>query len=299
MRIAVPVAAYEQGTTGEYVARALRQLGHDAEILGQWQFYDAFRNNEYDLYFCVDSGGPLNLFEMSILQGQWKRLCFWLIDYRRGKTLKNPNDQATAKFINDMGGWVFQAQFEDFTECLRAGWRCSWLPLAADPDVWNNEPPQEKVYDVGFVGNVWDGERMGALADIKSSGLRLCWQGHGAAYMEAGAHLLRSSWVGFNISSFFDSPLAYDVNMRVFETLSCGIPLVTNSTPSLDRIFGAQPFLRTFTRRNQIVPLLKEGVRNREFVDAGQAAREWILSYGTYALRMEQALGTLHDQGML
>lgn len=302
MNIAVPIAAYEPGTTGEYMARAFRALGHKADILGQWEFYREFQAKNYDLYFCVDSGGPLNLFEMSILTGPWERLAFWMIDYRRGKNLKNPNDFDTCNMVSSMGGWVFQSQFEDFLECMKEGIvRCSWLPLAADPEVWSGPPglrPSDRPYEVAFVGNVWDGKRAEALENIKKSGLQLAWFGHGAAYMEAGAHLIRQSQVGFNISSFYGEPTAYDVNMRVFETLSCGVPLVTNYVPSLDRLFSelSQPFLKVYHHFENIVPVLVGAMQDGQFLDSGSAAREWILNYGTYKLRAEQALGAIRDQ---
>ena len=301
LRVAIPIAAYEPGTTGEYAARAFRQLGHEATILSQWQFYDAFRKDEYDLYFCVDSGGPLNLFEMNILNGPWRKLAFWMIDYRRGKTLKNPNDFDTCKFVSGLGGWVFQANYEDFVDCMNNGiLRCSWLPLAADPDVWSGPgftPPDQRPYDVAFVGNVWDGARQQALEDIKRSGLQLAWFGHGAVYMEAGAEVLRQARLGFNISSFYGEPVAYDVNMRVFETLACGIPLVTNFVPSLNRLFGdpLPPFVVVYHQFDQIVPVIRRALWDGT-AEWGSAARYWAVELGTYKLRAEQALATLKDQ---
>ena len=295
MKIAVPIAAYEPGTTGEYVARAFRQLDHQADILNQWQFYTAFRERLYDLYFCVDSGGPLNLLSSETFDGPWEKLAFWMIDYRRGKILKNPNDRDTCELITRNGGWVFQSQFEDFISCLDLE-RVSWLPLAADPDVWSDQPAEEKIYDVGFVGNVWDGTRQQILNDIRQSGLKLGWPGHGVAYMEAGARILRQSRIGFNVSSFWGEPIAYDVNMRVFETLSCGISLVTNHVPSLDKLFGPARFVRGY-RSNQIVQFLRSCLDSPNgFLETGQEAREWILGFGTYKLRMEQALSTLMEK---
>jgi len=295
MKIAVPIAAYEPGTTGEYVARAFRQLGHQVDILSQWQFYTAFRERMYDLYFCVDSGGPLNLLSPETFDGSWEKLAFWMIDYRRGKTLKNPNDRDTCELIARNGGWIFQSQFEDFVSCLDLE-RVSWLPLAADPDVWSDQPVEEKIYDVGFVGNVWDGTRQQILNDIRRSGLKLGWPGHGAAYMEAGARVLRQSRIGFNVSSFWGEPIAYDVNMRVFETLSCGIPLVTNDVSSLQKLFGGAAFVSGY-QSNQIVPFLRSCLDSANgFLETGPEARKWILEFGTYKLRMEQALATLMEK---
>src|SRR3990167_51772 len=195
MKIGVVVAAYEVGTTGEYVQRALQRMQHDVKLLSQWSFYDAIQIRDYDLYFVVDSGGPLNLFssEGQNNKDQLKKLCFWMIDYRRGKTVKNPNDYDTCRLVSDNGGWVFQAQFEDMVDCLDTGInRVSWLRLAGGPDVWK-PGADAKIYDVGFVGNVWDPVRQDVLNNIKRSGLHLGLMGHGAALMEIGARVLTLS----------------------------------------------------------------------------------------------------------
>lgn len=301
MRVAIPIAAYEEGTTGEYVARAFRKLGHEATIVSQYQFFTDFRERSYDLYFCVDSGGPLNLVdEGNLTGGDWKRLCFWMIDYRRGKTMKNPNDLDTCRTIANHGGWIFQSQMEDTKDCWGNGIEfVSWLPLAADPQVWSDEPKQAKVYDVGFVGNVWDGVRAQALEAISSSGLRLGFPGHGAAKMESGADVLRKSKVGFNISSFYGDPVAFDVNMRFWETLSVGIPIVTNHVPSLKLIFGDDNLARfvwTYRSFGEIISVLRGAVSDSEFQSYGPDARRWILEFGTYELRISSALDTLRAQ---
>ena len=294
MKIAVPIAAYCEGTTGEYVARALRRLGHEAEILSQWSFYDSFGVGGHDFYFCVDSGGPLNLFESSIQDISMRNLVFWMIDYRRGKHLKDPNDFKTSKLVSDRGGIVYQAQYEDAVECAANNIKGNWLPLAADPDVWSDTPQETKRYDVGFVGNVWDPAREEALASITRAGLACSFKGHGTAYMEAGAKLLRSSRVGFNISSFFyEGPsVNFDINMRVFETISCGAPIVTNWVPSLTRLFGdpLPKFIRTYRDVGDISSVLVSALGDPEFVASGIEARQWILDNATYVHRVKEVL---------
>lgn len=299
MNIAVPIAAWEPGTTGEYVARAFRLLGHSAETISQYDFYTAFKADKYDLFFCVDSGGPLNLFEESIVSLPMHKVCFWMIDYRRGKTLKNPSDEQTCRLIDGLGGWIFQSQYEDFLDCMDKGMRnVSWLPLGADLDVWSNEPRVEKVYDVGFVGNVWDNARHSLLEWMRSAyGSKLGFLGHGAARMEVGAQVLRSSKVGFNISSFYGEPIAYDVNMRVFETLACGVPLVTNKVPSLTKLgLLDPPFVRTYDSIGDVHTVLRDALHDEAFLQSGDAAREWAVERGSYKLRTEMALAVVREK---
>lgn len=301
MKISIPIAAYENGTTGEYIANAFRALGHQTTMQSQWDFYTSFKNDEYDLYFCVDSGGPLNLFEFEIAKRSMQKLAFWMIDYRRGKELKNPKDSDTVRLIIQMGGTVFQSQFEDFYECMMQDKLdgVSWLPLGADTDVWSDEPKGEKVYDVAFIGNVWDGVRMEVLESLKARfGNRFAWFGHGAAYKEAGAAILRQAKIGFNVSSFYTTPVAFDVNMRVFETLSCGTPLITNSVASLQRLGLIDvPFVKVYHSVFEIIPIVEAALQDTEFLDSGQAARDWICRNGTYQLRVRMALETLKARG--
>jgi len=296
MKIAVPIAAYEEGTTGEYVARSIRRLGHVADILSQWDFYRAFENKEYDFYFCVDSGGPLNLFVDAIMTQDLRRVCFWMIDYRRGKDLKDPNDLRTCQLLQQMNGWIFQSQFEDFEDCLQNNiTNCSWLPLAADQDVWSNEPVEAGDFSVGFAGNVWDGTRQRVLDAIRNRfGHRFGFFGHGSARMEEGAHLLRRAKIGFNISSFYSEPIAYDVNMRVFETLMTGTPLVTNYVPSLNKLgLMDVPFVRVYRQEREIIPLIESCLHDEQFLISGPSAREWALRSATYDLRIKMAFETL------
>lgn len=303
MRIAVPIAAYENGTTGEYCKRAFQKLGHEAETMSQYDMFRELPTDHFDLFFCVDSGGPMNLFMIDLDKMQLlNKVAFWMIDYRRGKDIKDPNDFKICDLINRMGGWVFQAQYEDMVDCLnRKLGRVSWLPLGADADVWSDKGDTNKTYDVGFVGNVWDNVRGQILEGISNAGLKCSFQGHGSAYMEIGAELLRHSKVGFNISSFYNEPVAYDVNMRVFETLSCGIPLLTNRIPSLERLFGpnGEDFLFTYDAPHEIVSKLKEIIARDDLQTLGQHARAWIERYGTYEWRMTQALDTLRVNGVI
>ena len=296
MKVLVPVAAYGTGTTGEYVYRAFKQLGHDTTLGNQYDMYGALLNNTFDLIFCVDSGGPFNFFDATIQNCTFEKLAFWLIDYRHGKYLKNPNDFDTAKYISDRGGHIFQAQIEDSRHALDNGiFNCSWLPLAADPEVWNNEPTEDRIYDISFVGNIWDHARHTALESLKSAGLCVGFAGPGGAQMEAGAKILRQSKIGFNISSFFGDDIAYDVNMRFFETLSCGIPLITNEITGIDTVLNrdVNKFVRTYRSLAECVDVVLQSIHDEQFLATGVLARDYIINNATYIHRVKDALLTL------
>lgn len=295
MKVAIPVAQYHQGNTSDYVKRALESLGHSAEIISPQVFSEAFYRDEYDLFFGVDSGEPFPFTAKLLDHPNISKLAFWFIDYRHNKNRanRNPNDESNAKLLSEKGATIFQAQFEDYQECKAIGIeRVYWLPMAADLEIWSNLPlVKEKRYDVGFVGNVWDRGRAEALQLILNSGLRFGFLGHGKIWMERAAALLRESLLGFNISSFYGEPVAFDVNMRFFETLSCGLPIVTNEVPSLYRLFDELPrFIKVYRSKSEIIPILKSALSDADFISSGEDARKWVTENGTYQSRMHEVL---------
>ncbi len=300
MRIGVPVAHYHQGTTGDYVIRALQRLGHEACRLSVSEFYDNLKNETFEFFFCVDSGEPISFLEQQIRKESLNRVAYWFIDFRhhRDGETRTPGDLENARVLNQQGGWIFQAQHEDYEDCVREGMtHVRWLPLAADPEIWQAGPLVEKRYDLGFVGNVWDRPRAQVLELLLTTPwLHFAFKGHGGAWMEEGACVLRQCKMGFNISSFYGSRFAFDVNMRVFETLSCGIPLITNAVASLNRIFPpTASFIRTYEKPNDILPIIQRSLADHNFLNSGAMAREFIVKQATYEQRMRQALEIIND----
>lgn len=298
MEIAVAVGQFHRGNTSEYVQRALVKLGHTARIIEREEFYEALKGDRFALYFCVDSGETIDFAEQRIAGLSLERVCFWFIDYRHHKdgATRVPGDRANALELARRGGWVFQAQDEDVADCEACGIaRVSWLPLAADPEVWSDTPSSAATFDLGFIGNVWDVGRAKALELLLNDPLlRLAFPGHGKAWKEDGAALLRRCRAGFNISSYFGSEHAFDINMRVFETLSCARPLITNWVPRLSRVFGDQPpFIRTFRSHEELLPTVRSALADGEFLNSGAAARRFILERATYEQRMVQVLEAL------
>ena len=298
MKIGLPVAQFHGGNTSEYVQRAFQSLGQEAQILNPVEFAASLEAKSYDFFFCVDSGAPLNFLEGPLAKADLQRVAYWFIDFRhnRWRAERKPNDFETARVLQERGGLIFQAQLEDAEYCQSQGWqRVRWLPLAADPEIWSDQPAAPKEFHLGFVGNVWDSDRKQALELLlRLRGLRFGFPGAGQAWKEAGAALLRRCQAGFNINSFFGKAYSYDVNMRVFETLSCGVPLITNSVASLNKIIPSQsPFLYTYQSLAELPTVLQEALNKATFLNSGGAAREFILGHHTYRHRMAEVLQSL------
>jgi hypothetical protein len=292
MKILVPVACYHEYNTAVYVESALKELGHDARVITQAEYYED--HPDVDLFFCVDSAGPLNFPEK-----HRARSAMWFIDSRHNNDpeRRKPDDDTNAKTLADGGGWVFQSQYRDWERMVSdiSVFRANWLPLGADPDVWK---PYDTplLYDVGFGGNVWDGVRREVLAEIDKH-FNLA---HFTGRPEVLALGYSACEIGFNISSFYGSPVDYDVNMRVFEVMSCGRPLVTNYLPELQDL-GLYEYVFTYRNRGEILPTIERALAtpDSELERMGQAARQLIIDAHTYRHRMGEALDILIEGGMI
>jgi hypothetical protein len=298
MNVGIPVARFHPGNTGEYAQRAFVALGHAAKVLSPEEFFEALPRKKFDYFFCVDSSDAFPLHHPAIARRSLRRVGFWFIDYRHNKDrpTRVPNDFENAQILQERGGWIFQSQFEDVEACLAAGiTRVSWLPLAADQHIWTPDPPVQKEFHIGFVGNVWDVQRKRALEILlRTPGLRVGFAGQGSVWKEGAATLLRRCMVGFNVNTFFGQSISYDVNMRAFETLSCGLPLFTNDVPSLRKVFPkCAAFIRTYTSLTDMMPRLLEGFKDQAFMNSGAEARQWILDHATYEHRMRDVVNSL------
>lgn len=295
LRLGIPTAAYHPGSTAEYVARACNAMGIEGIILDRAGFEAAFQTRSYDYYLCVDSSEALALTTPPFADTDLSRVAFWFIDFRHNKDrpTRVPTDREVVRTLHAQGGTVYQAQREDVEECERMGLsRVHWLPLAADPDVWAPVPGVEKRAHLGFVGNVWDDARKEVLERLlQTPVLRFFCGRPGGVWKEDAARLLSTCLCGFNVNTFFGSPLAFDVNMRVFETLSCGVPLITNKVSSLAPLFGTDaPFIRTYNTRDDLLSVVADALRDEEFLQSGTAAREWITQQATYVHRVSEVL---------
>lgn len=293
LRIGLAVKQYHPGNPAEYLCSAFHELAQEAQILSESGLYQA--QKDFDYFICVDSGEALNL---SALDEQtFSKLAFWFIDYRHNKHRpgRTPTDFETAKLLQKKGAWIFQSQREDFEECQLLGLsRCSYLPLAADPRVWSDSPLEQKQAQLCFVGHVWDEGRLLVLQSLAKQPCKVLLALQGKLWKQDAARLLRSAEIGFNVNSFFGSSFAYDVNMRVFETLSCGVPLLTNYVPALSSLFGSSAnFIRCYSDPSELTSTIKNCLSDANFLNSGAEARRFILSAHTYKHRASTMLEQL------
>lgn len=186
---------------------------------------------------------------------------------------------------------VFVAQKHHVSRYQDWAWvSSSWLPLAADPDVFK-PVPGEPAFDVGFVGSLLAG-----LHDARRALVGRLLERFGRVLVARGAFREEAARELSRCRLVFNRSLHEDVNMRVFEAMACGRPLLTDRLPSkcgLEEVLtdGETAFLyddRTLeetVRRLLGEPALVERV--------GQAGRAHVLAAHTYRHRAAELLRVL------
>lgn len=186
--------------------------------------------------------------------------------------------------------FVFAAQreFADHfasTGCAHA----HWLPLACDPEV-HRPVPCRKDYDLAFVGST---ERMlhaQRVARLDRLAQRFSVLVDTALDGDAMASAYSRARIAFN------SSIAQDVNMRVFEAMAMGMPLLTNRDADVNGLldlFHDGEHLAAYddsTLMDSAERLLQDTAARDTM---GNAARREVLARHTYAHRVSQILNTI------
>lgn len=255
-------------TTGEYCKRALQKLCKVDHFLPA--DIEKIPSNGYDLYLNIDDSFRY------ILPPDLRPSAWWAIDTH----LQYSWDLFKAHNFD----FVFVAQ-KDGAEHLRKDGISSafWLPLACDPEI-HTKYFLPKKYDVCFVGNIFPGIREELLGIIRNE-----FPEHfiGNAYFDEMAEIYSQSKVLFNRS------LKNDINMRVFEAMSCGSMLITNNLieNGQKEMFENGVHLVTYNDEIDMVEKIKYYIEHED-------ERERIASNGmdlvqknhTYLLRMKNLL---------
>jgi len=311
MRIPVVFAVDNIGAAPNYTIKALQRLGHETRRMTPDEYFAA-DPNEYDLFWCQDSGEGIDFRRAS--DAHLKRTSMWYWDSRWNRVQRNPGDDDMARWVMEKGGWVFQAQSPDLD---RFGYytvpgnindpRISWLPIAGDPFEWSNEPQSyQPIHKCSFVGNCYDSGRGSALNYARDT-CQLFWPGPNSLFYKEAAKVYRDSWVCFHAPTFYNLPhdvtherVDYDVTMRYFEAPLCGIPVVTPPMPDFEKLGfqdGFQIFIYNSLEEipqqvNRAYMAMQDGLLTHEL-------RSWVLGHHTYDIRLQYALNHLRDVGVL
>jgi hypothetical protein len=259
MKIAFIYNHQAPATTAAYIERVLKKTNISYEVFGIDSPMDV--KPGFDLYLRIDHGDykfdiPANLHPA----------VFWVIDTHLKKPYLKIRKQVSHYDI------VFCAQKQGAERLRReAKVDAQWLPLACDPEI-HRELETPKIYDLGFVGR-------NAMKFARGRHLRILKDKFpnsfiGSADFSRMAQIYSSSKIGFN------SSIINDINMRVFEIMSCGTFLLTNRIKNngFNELFEEGKHLVTYKNDRQLLELI-------EYYLAKQDQRELIAKQGQDLVR--------------
>lgn len=256
-------------TTGVYCLSALKDLCEGEHF--RPKEVDSLSPSQFDLFLRIDDGTEYQL------PSALRPSAVWFID-----THLNLDQDARLAGGYDI---VFAAQRDGAEQLSRRGHsQAEWLPLACDPKVHRKMETGLKQYDIAFVGNLFPGPRLELLQLLKYNFSKVFV---GQAYFEEMARTYSAARIVFNRS------VLNDVNMRVFEALSCGSLLLTNDLAAngLAELFEDGVHLATYRSEEELVDKARFYLRNetsRETIAA--AGRAVVHAKHTYRHRMARIL---------
>ncbi len=281
---------------GFHLERALLGLGHRVTYVG----LPCDRRAGYDggvqvgdvlgsmpdlpaLYLWIDPAG--RYFPPGIERLTIPTACY-LIDVHLGSWR-----QRAARFFDA----VFVAQ-KDYVERFRTAvgheqvW---WLPLAAASDV-HHQQNLPRLYDVGFVGNIERTHRKTARARrLSLIAARFTTNDFFARYApEEVGRIYSQSRIVFNTS------IAGDVTMRVFEGAACGALVLTDSVRNgLHDLFDVGSDIIAYSDDSDLLGKIAYFLaHDAEREQIAQAGRQRVLSGHTYEHRAQELVCRLSDR---
>lgn len=281
---------YSSWTTAVYLEKALRRRADvvyagtergSAETGMQGADFWAARSGiaRDDVFFYVDSGVPF--FPKSMGELPCLTVCY-LIDVH----VDLPTRLEMAKFFDV----VLVAQKDYVPVFEKKGFKnVRWLPLAGEPSVYQRlQCPW--VYDIGFVGHVTENSRRKRLLE------KIARRYHVNDYRKFVSPT-ESSVIYSSSKMVFNCSARGDLNMRVFEALSCGRFLLT------DKIENGQPELFTdryhlavYRGEEELMELIEYyGAHEKEREEVAGQGRDLIMERHTYDLRAQEILEIVKD----
>jgi hypothetical protein len=282
---------------GYHLERALRQAGHQVSYVGLPapgrpgydggvpvpRLLDGLAPGA-DLYLWIDPAG--RYFPPGIEDAPIPTACY-VVDTHLGRWR-----QQAARFFDA----VFVAQ-KDHVPLFRqaAGHdQVFWLPLAAAPDV-HRDWRLERIYAVGFVGNIAAAHRKTARARrLKLIGQRFTTNDFYRAYSpEETGRVYSQSRLAVNTS------IAGDVTMRIFEASACGALVLTDAVANgLADLFDVGREVVTYADDAELLDkanyYLRHDDERRAIAEAGQRR---TLACHTYAHRAQAIVEAITAPG--
>jgi len=270
---------YSHYTTANYLVWALRALGHTVDCFGPGHDSSEADLSLHEALLWIEAGGGPPDWLRPYLWSSWGPMAAWFLDSHS----QHHWHKDLARYFDHI--FVAQRAYVD-----KFGRPVTWLPVACDPEIHTPPPGIEPEHDMVFVGHLYGGsplyERRRRLLDMLGKRYNLgVYEG---AYLKDMAIAHAKGRVVFNVST------SGDLNMRVFEALCSGRPLVTDwvKDAGIGELFDDEPPFHWYEDSESMMAsidyLLGLPAAARNYL--GEQAREAVLARHTYRHRAQQML---------
>lgn len=259
-------------TTGRYVVRALRNLGHNVS-----HYMPLYKNGESlvfknytdllldDVDFLLYVDDDINYPVSSTSVPKY----YWCIDTHRMEHLVNGSTRWERLKRFDA---AFLAQKDRADEV--GG---NWLPLAFDPAVWHTEETGKR-YDWCFVGNINPKRQafFDAIRAVYPNGFI------GNAYFDEANKIYNSSWLALNLT------FSNDINMRFYEAQATSSLFLSNRVNNGEEsLFSSVEY---FEDAIHCLSRMKALLADKTALAKKAAQQTGDMSHHTYEARMQTLL---------
>ncbi len=241
---------------------------------------EAVSNKIWDIFFYIEEwqqGFPVGI----------EKLPFPTVAYFPDAGFDIKKHLSMASFFD----YVFLAQHWLLQKFQQVNKNTFYLPFACDPDRVKEISVERKIYDVAFAGALYN-DRKKILSELaKHFKINDYTVNSGQLSLEDLTRLHLSSKIVFN-----KLPLGYqDYNLRVFDALSCGSLLLTD-TPQKHRapLFKDGEHLVSYRPKDNIIDIIKYYLSNdRKRKEISERGRKYVLKDHTYEHRVQTVFETI------
>jgi len=269
MKIALIYNKSEEHTTGAYIEKVIKKAGIEYKVFGIPEFQMIPKG--FDLYFRIDHGD----YKCDI-PDYLHPAVFYAIDTHLKKPYKKIKRQV---YHYDV---VFCAQKEAAHRLRRElNIDTQWIPLAGDVGI-HKKLDVPKKYDIGFVGR--DAKKFARGRHLELLKEKYPNSFIGTANYRDMSEIYSASRIGFN------SSIRGDINMRIFEIMSCGSLLLTNSIKNsgLDELFDVDKHMVTYKSDKELLGLIDYYLKNeKERERIAESGYKLVISKHLYCHRVQ------------
>jgi len=259
-------------TTGATIEEIIKNAGISFEHFWTKEAHNIPRG--FGLYFRVDHGDY-----KYDLPPELRPAVFYVVDTHLKKPYKKIRSQVSHYDI------VFCAQKSGAHSLHRqTGVDTQWVPLACDTR-FNKKQDIPKKYDIGFVGR--DAEKFPRGRHLRLLRRKYPNSFIGTAPFLKVSEIYSASKIGFN------SSIRNDINMRIFEVMSCGCFLLTNyiKDNGLGELFRDKEHLVTYRDDREMIELADYYLRkDKEREKIALTGYKLVTGRHTFYNRVQQML---------